>query len=108
MRIYLCHKAKWHRKQSGILGNLRVRPEVLAKQLCNIFSQMGSPIDVANAALFFASNESGYITGGELHINGRILAEFVAIEGYTVKKSLNPPKWVIMADGCCSNPYKKA
>jgi len=35
---------------------------------------MGEPIDVAFAALFLASNESKYVTGIELNIDGGILA----------------------------------
>ena len=36
--------------------------------------KMGRPQDVANAALFLASEESQYITGTELSIDGGILA----------------------------------
>ncbi len=36
--------------------------------------KMGEPLDVANAVLFFASDESKYITGAELNIDGGILA----------------------------------
>ena len=36
--------------------------------------KMGSPEDVANAILFLASDESGYMTGIELTIDGGILA----------------------------------
>ncbi len=30
----------------------------------------GLPEDIANAAVFLASNEAGYITGQTLHVNG--------------------------------------
>jgi NAD(P)-dependent dehydrogenase (short-subunit alcohol dehydrogenase family) len=36
--------------------------------------KMGTPEDVANAALFLAADESRYITGIELTIDGGILA----------------------------------
>ena len=36
--------------------------------------EMGSPLEVANAALYLASEESRYVTGIELHVDGGILA----------------------------------
>jgi 3-oxoacyl-[acyl-carrier protein] reductase len=33
-------------------------------------ARLGTPEDVAAAAVFLASNEAGYITGQTLHING--------------------------------------
>jgi 3-oxoacyl-[acyl-carrier protein] reductase len=33
-------------------------------------ARLGTPEDIAAAAVFLASNESGYVTGQTLHING--------------------------------------
>jgi len=50
------------------------------RQIIEIVSQgiplghMGEPIDVANAVLYLGSDESTYITGTELTIDGGILA----------------------------------
>ena len=41
------------------------------KVLENIpMAKMGTPDDVANAAVFLASDEAGYITGQTIHVNG--------------------------------------
>jgi len=42
---------------------------------------MGQPEDVAYAALFLASDESKYITGIELNVDGGILAGSSAAPG---------------------------
>jgi 3-oxoacyl-[acyl-carrier protein] reductase len=31
---------------------------------------MGKPQDIAHAVAYLASNEAGYVTGQELHVNG--------------------------------------
>jgi 3-oxoacyl-[acyl-carrier protein] reductase len=36
-------------------------------------ARMGEASDVANAALFLAATESGYITGHTVHVNGGML-----------------------------------
>jgi NAD(P)-dependent dehydrogenase (short-subunit alcohol dehydrogenase family) len=37
--------------------------------------RMGDPIDVANCALFLASDESSYITGSELTVDGGLTVQ---------------------------------
>ncbi len=39
-----------------------------------LLKHMGKPIDVANLALFLASDESSFMTGSEIIIDGGILA----------------------------------
>jgi NAD(P)-dependent dehydrogenase (short-subunit alcohol dehydrogenase family) len=39
---------------------------------------MGTPLDVANAVLYLASDESEYVTGIELTVDGGILAGTIA------------------------------
>jgi NAD(P)-dependent dehydrogenase (short-subunit alcohol dehydrogenase family) len=55
--------------------NSHLSPERLKKIEEGIpLGKMGEPIDVAYAALYFASHESKYITGAELIIDGGVLA----------------------------------
>ena len=55
--------------QTPMLAGLK--PEVLAEYEKQIpVGRLGQPEDVANAVLFFASEESGYITGQTLPITG--------------------------------------
>lgn len=58
-----------------MLGTGPDREERIANIASDIpMKKMGMPIDVANAVLFLASDESQYITGIELTIDGGILA----------------------------------
>jgi NAD(P)-dependent dehydrogenase (short-subunit alcohol dehydrogenase family) len=48
-----------------------LKPEVLEGYVTQIpVGRLGKPEDVANAVLFFACEESGYITGQTLPITG--------------------------------------
>jgi 3-oxoacyl-[acyl-carrier protein] reductase len=55
--------------QTPMLGE--VKPEVMAEYLKQIpIGRLGTPDDIANAVLFLASEESGYITGQVLPVTG--------------------------------------
>jgi 3-oxoacyl-[acyl-carrier protein] reductase len=55
--------------ETPMLGSLR--PEVLAEYVKQIpAGRLGRPEDVANAVLFFACEESNYISGQTLPITG--------------------------------------
>jgi 3-oxoacyl-[acyl-carrier protein] reductase len=48
-----------------------IRPEVMAEYIKQIpIGRLGKPEDVANAVLFFASEETGYVTGQVLPVTG--------------------------------------
>lgn len=55
--------------QTPMLGE--IKPEVMAEYLKQIpIGRLGAPADIANAVLFLASEESGYITGQVLPVTG--------------------------------------
>jgi 3-oxoacyl-[acyl-carrier protein] reductase len=55
--------------QTAMMGE--IKPEVLTEYLKAIpAGRFGTPVDIANAVLFLASEESGYITGQVLPVTG--------------------------------------
>jgi 3-oxoacyl-[acyl-carrier protein] reductase len=55
--------------QTPMLGD--IKPEVQAEYMKQIpVGRFGTPADIANAILFLASEESGYITGQVLPVTG--------------------------------------
>jgi NAD(P)-dependent dehydrogenase (short-subunit alcohol dehydrogenase family) len=58
-----------------ILGEGEERDAMIRELSSQVpLGRMGSPLDVAYAVVYFASDESAYVTGAELHIDGGILA----------------------------------
>jgi 3(or 17)beta-hydroxysteroid dehydrogenase len=47
---------------------------------------MGTPEDVAYAVLYLASDESSYVTGAELIVDGGVLAGAAAAPGGQMRK----------------------
>jgi 3-oxoacyl-[acyl-carrier protein] reductase len=55
--------------QTAMLGD--IKPDVQAEYLKQIpAGRFGTPADIANAILFLASEESGYISGQVLPVTG--------------------------------------
>lgn len=53
----------------------RMQAQILAKLVGNIpIGRMGKPEEVANVALFLASDESSFVTGVDLPVDGGYLA----------------------------------
>lgn len=56
---------------------LKTNPEYLSKRAANIpLQRIGTPEDIANAALFLASDQASYITGTNLLVDGGYCASF--------------------------------
>lgn len=67
------------------LGLDELREQRIAEFSKNIpLKQMGSPLDIAYAALYFASDESRFVTGAELVVDGGIMAGSAASANETV------------------------
>jgi NAD(P)-dependent dehydrogenase (short-subunit alcohol dehydrogenase family) len=58
-----------------MIVNEEMRPAIIQALSAEIpVGRMGTPLDVAHAAVYLASDESTYVTGTELHIDGGLLA----------------------------------
>jgi NAD(P)-dependent dehydrogenase (short-subunit alcohol dehydrogenase family) len=57
--------------ETGLIGRYTANP-MIAKGLLSQtpLRRFGTPQDIANAALFLASDEAAYITGAHLHVDG--------------------------------------
>lgn len=62
-------------------ARLKTNPEYLSKRAQNIpLQRIGTPEDIAKAALFLASDEASYITGTNLLVDGGYCASFAEPE----------------------------
>lgn len=67
------------------LGNDHLREQRIAEFSKNIpLKRMGTPLDIAYAALYLASNESLFMTGAELTLDGGIMAGSAASANETM------------------------
>lgn len=87
MRTAAIELAQWNITVNAVMpGNIRTEgldglgPEYIAAMEASIpLKRLGTVTDIANAALFFASEEAGYITGQSIVIDGgQVLPESLA------------------------------
>jgi|TARA_B100001971_G_scaffold213285_1_gene246155 NAD(P)-dependent dehydrogenase (short-subunit alcohol dehydrogenase family) len=64
-------------EMSGIFwDDLKDSPIISSRKKLQPLHRMGHPYDVAYAALFFASDESAFVTGAALLVDGRASAKY--------------------------------
>jgi NAD(P)-dependent dehydrogenase (short-subunit alcohol dehydrogenase family) len=57
--------------ETALIGRYMANPMIAKALLTQTpLRRFGTPQDIANAALFLASDEAGYITGADLHVDG--------------------------------------
>ena len=57
--------------ETALIGRYMQKPMIAKALLAQTpLRRFGTPQDIANAALFLASDEAGYVTGADLHVDG--------------------------------------
>ena len=58
--------------QDDILATSNMSPDEIEKFIANrnLLGRYGKPIDIANAIVFLASNDSAFMTGSEVVVDG--------------------------------------